>query len=118
LSGNCATTGKTARRSPRIEKHRRISGSGDTSACAAEIDIAGRARAMKKRDVKREELRPIYRLGFILIGLMFIAMGALPLLRGKTHYETYWGGAVFGPFAIFVGLLLPVAVFTQRRKWK
>jgi hypothetical protein len=71
---------------------------------------------MKKRDVKPREWRPIHRFGFILIGLMFIAMGTFTLLRGKTHYETYWGGPVFAPFAILIELLSLVGVFTHWRK--
>lgn len=71
---------------------------------------------MKKRDVKPVEWRPIHRFGLILIGLMFIAIGTLSLLRGRTHYETFWGGAVFAPFAIFVGLLALVVVFVRWRK--
>jgi len=72
--------------------------------------------AMKKRGIKPIEWRPIHRFGFSLMGLMFIAMGALALLRGKTHYENYWGGPVFAPFAIFIGLLFLVGVVTHWRK--
>jgi hypothetical protein len=71
---------------------------------------------MKKRDVKPMEWRPIHRFGFTLMGLLFIAMGTLPLLRGKTHYENYWGGPVFAPFAIFIGLLFLIGVFTHWSK--
>jgi hypothetical protein len=71
---------------------------------------------MKKRDVKPREWRPIHRFGLILMGLMSIAVGARTLLRGRTHYETFWGGAVFAPFAIFIGLLVLIAVFVRWRK--
>jgi hypothetical protein len=59
---------------------------------------------------------PIHRFGFTLRGLLFMAMGALPLLGGRTHYENYLGGPVFAPFAIFIGLLFLVGVFTHWRK--
>jgi hypothetical protein len=71
---------------------------------------------MKKSHVKPMEWRPIHRFGFSLMGLMFIAMGERSLLRGRTHYENYWGGAVFAPFAIFIGLLMLIAVFIRWRK--
>jgi hypothetical protein len=47
---------------------------------------------------------------------MFIAMGTVPLLRGKTHYENYGGGPIFAPWAIFIGLLFLVGVFRPGRK--
>jgi hypothetical protein len=47
---------------------------------------------------------------------MFIAMGTLPWLRGKTHYENYWGGPFFAPLAILIGLLFLLGVFTHWRK--
>jgi hypothetical protein len=63
--------------------------------CGKAVDRAKRivrgATAMKKRDVKPMEWRPIHRFGFSLMGLMFIAMGTFTLLRRKTHYENYWG---------------------------
>ena len=59
-SGNCATTGKIARRSPRAEKHRRISGSGsdrvfpDTLNSDGEEDLRG-TEALEKGDARRDE---------------------------------------------------------------
>jgi|HubBroStandDraft_4_1064222.scaffolds.fasta_scaffold2554253_1 hypothetical protein len=71
---------------------------------------------MKKHEVKPMEWRPINRLGFMLIGLMLIAVGTRTLLRGMTHYETFWGSAVSAPFAIFIGLLVLVVAFVRWRK--
>jgi hypothetical protein len=74
---------------------------------------------MKKRYLKPVELRrPIdwFALGFV--GLLFIATGTFALLKGETHYANYWGAPVFAPFAIVIGLLSLIAVFTQWRKWK
>jgi hypothetical protein len=59
---------------------------------------------VKKRDVNTS------------MGLMFIAMGTPPWLRGKTHYENYWGGPFFAPLAILIGLLFLLGVFTHWRK--
>jgi hypothetical protein len=71
---------------------------------------------MEKRDLQPMEWRSIQRFGCTLMGLLFIAMGTVPLLTGKTHYENYWGGPVFSPFAIFAGLLFLVGVFAHWRK--
>jgi hypothetical protein len=49
-------------------------------------------------------------------GLLFIAMSTFPLLGGKTHCENHWGGPVFAPFAIFLGILFLVGVFTHWKK--
>jgi multisubunit Na+/H+ antiporter MnhB subunit len=74
---------------------------------------------MKKRYFKPIALRrPIDWFGFGFTGLVLIATGTLALLAGETHYANYWGAPVFAPFAIVVGLLILVAVFTQWRKWK
>jgi hypothetical protein len=74
---------------------------------------------MKKRYFQPLALRrPIEWIGFGLVGLVLIATGALALLTGETHYANFWGAPVFAPFAIVIGLLLLIAVFAQRRKWK
>jgi hypothetical protein len=55
-------------------------------------------------------------LGFTALGLLFMAMDALRLLRGGTRNENYRGGPAFAPFAIFIGLLFLAGVFTHWRK--
>ena len=44
---------------------------------------------------------------------MVFALGLLTLLRGGLYYFSYWGGAVFAPFAILIGAL---TVFVAYRK--
>jgi len=74
---------------------------------------------MKKRYLDRLELRrPIDWYGFDFAGIVLIATGTFALLTGEIHYGNYWGAPVFAPFAIFIGLLTLIAVFTQWRKWK
>jgi hypothetical protein len=84
------------------------------------MDLATRSAwgdtAMNKLDVKLIAWRTDSSLRLPLMGLMSIAMGTLPLLRGKTHCENYWGSPVFAPFAILIGLLFLVGVFTHSRK--
>jgi hypothetical protein len=88
--------------------------------CGEAIDLATRlawcGTARKKRDVKPSEWAADSSVRFRFDGGMFIVMGALPLLRGKTYYENNWGGPVFAPFAIFIALLFLVGVFTPWRK--
>jgi hypothetical protein len=68
---------------------------------------------MKKRYINPWELRrPIERLRFGFVGLVLFATGALALLTGETHYANYRGASVFAPFAVCIGLLMLIAVFT------
>jgi len=46
---------------------------------------------------------------------MFIGLGSLTLVSGHLHYLNWWGGLVFAPFAIFIGLLAIAASFPPFR---
>lgn len=59
--------------------------------------------------------------GLELGGLSFFAgllifSGIATLLRGKPGYTNYWGGHVFAPLAIVIGLLLLVIVIAKFRR--
>jgi hypothetical protein len=71
--------------------------------------------AMKRWETKLREWKPIHRFTFLFLGLMFIAMGSLSLLSGRSHYRNVFGAAVFVPFVIFVGFLCLLAAL---RLWK
>lgn len=43
-------------------------------------------------------------LGFI--GVMILGWGVLTLLGGKLHYSNVWGGMMFAPYALVVGILV------------
>jgi len=43
---------------------------------------------------------------FLLLGLAAIALGVVPVLRGDLFYENWWGGLVFSPIAIILGLVM------------
>ncbi len=43
------------------------------------------------------------------MGFALICWGVGTLSQGKLHYPNVWGGAVFAPCAIVIGLLLFVA---------
>ncbi|HYL61517.1 MAG TPA: hypothetical protein VE077_02770 [Candidatus Methylomirabilis sp.] len=65
---------------------------------------------MKNSQGPFDALKPIYRLGVVLIGLLFVSIGAVNVLGGRTNYFNAWEQVVFAPFAILVGLLLIVTV--------
>jgi hypothetical protein len=44
--------------------------------------------------------------------------GAATLYRGLLGWHNYWGGFVFAPFAIIVGLLMIAAAFKRPSKRK
>jgi hypothetical protein len=48
--------------------------------------------------------------------LILLAVGSL--FEGKLHYRIYWGGLVFAPFAIVIGLLGLCAVLFRWEKLK
>ena len=65
---------------------------------------------MNKR--KRNALAKIL---VIISAILLILTGAITLVRGRLHYANYWGGAVFAPIAIIIGIfLLILAIF----KWE
>ena len=49
----------------------------------------------------------LYRLVAVVAGLAIIGFGLGPLLRGGDLFSTNWfGGLVFGPLAILLGLIV------------
>jgi hypothetical protein len=57
-----------------------------------------------------EGLKPIYRLGVVMIGLAAISISVLRWLRNGMNCENYWGQVVFAPFGVLIGVLMIVAV--------
>lgn len=45
---------------------------------------------------------------FGFLGLLITADGALTIASHRLHYPSWWGGPVFGPFAVCIGLLAVV----------
>jgi hypothetical protein len=39
-------------------------------------------------------------------GIFLIAYGAVHLMRGELSYENYWGGLVFAPAVILIGIVV------------
>jgi hypothetical protein len=43
-------------------------------------------------------------------------LGLVTLLLGRLHYRNYWGGAVFAPFALLIGVIAIVFAIPIRRR--
>ena len=52
----------------------------------------------------RRHLPTTRRVVYATMGVVLIAQGATALLRGSVSYPNYWGGKVFPPLAIVLGL--------------
>ena len=52
----------------------------------------------------RRHLPTTRRVVYVTMGVVLIAEGATALLRGSVSYPNYWGGKVFPPLAIVLGL--------------
>ena len=60
--------------------------------------------------------RKIY--GPVLVGGMgayLILRGAVAVVQGDLEWRNYWGGFVYAPFAIMIGLLLVLLLFKRDR---
>jgi hypothetical protein len=53
---------------------------------------------------------------FVLLALCIIFLGIGALLKGDLVYRNYWGGAVFAPMAIAIGLFILYVVLFRWRK--
>jgi hypothetical protein len=53
----------------------------------------------------------------IFVACLLILFGIAALLKGDLGYRNYWGGLVFAPFAIAIGIFLLSAVFFRWRKF-
>lgn len=58
------------------------------------------------------------RCGLLGAGLFLVIRGMLALLGGRASSQNYWGGLVFAPFGMVLGLLLAIiAVFRWGRSF-
>jgi hypothetical protein len=55
------------------------------------------------------------RVALAFMGVLVMGFGAVTLLSGKLHYQNYWHGPVFAPFALFVGMLIIVVAIKGKR---
>ncbi len=55
------------------------------------------------------------RVGLLVGAVSLILSGVATLQNEHLHYPNYWGGSVFAPFAIVLGVALLVVVVVRRR---
>jgi hypothetical protein len=54
---------------------------------------------------------PLNRTVFVVLGLMIVGFGLASLQHVGLMYHNWWKGAVFGPFAIIIGIVFIVLMF-------
>ncbi len=57
--------------------------------------------------------KPVLRVVSVLLGLLLILQGISWIVRGNLNYLHYWGGIVFAPLAVLVGLIFVYLVIFQ-----
>lgn len=58
----------------------------------------------------------LYRLVFVILSLVLVLTGIMYMAKGLIGWSNYWGGLVYSPFAVLVGLLLLyVGIFRWER---
>ena len=60
-------------------------------------------------------MKPAYRHGLAIVGLMIMFGGVLKILNGNPHYMNYRGVLTFAPFSIIIGSLLILMAFRLRK---
>jgi hypothetical protein len=55
---------------------------------------------------RRSKPQQDHRIAFAFISLFLIVFGLGILLNHRIEYANYWGGMVFAPFAILIGVTL------------
>jgi hypothetical protein len=55
-------------------------------------------------------------LSYVVLLLVLLGLVARPLGKGALFYQNYWGGAVFVPFVLLVGVILVLAVALMRNR--
>jgi hypothetical protein len=54
---------------------------------------------------------PLNRTVFVILGLMVVGFGIASLQHVGLMYHNWWKGAVFGPFAIVIGIVFIALMF-------
>ena len=79
--------------------------------CGSTPYLSASIFAMKKAP----ETRISTRIAFLLIGIGLLLAGVGSIMHGGLGYRNAWGGVVFAPFAIFIGLGLLFVAFSPSR---
>ena len=71
----------------------------------------------KKRTTSPQRSKLKELLTYIVLLLVMIGLVARPLAKGAMFYQSYWGGAVFVPFVLFIAAaFVVIVVITRKRK--
>jgi uncharacterized membrane protein HdeD (DUF308 family) len=62
--------------------------------------------------------KPIYRLLFVIFGIMFLAFGLAALKTTLLSYRNSWGDLVFGAFVIIFGLVFIIGALYKPNIFK
>ena len=55
------------------------------------------------------------RIAFVFLGVLLLCFGVGNLAAGKLQYGNWWGGTVFAPFAVALGVLFIVVAVVPRK---
>ena len=61
---------------------------------------------MRRPQIESKKLRPAYRIGLGIVGLMMALGGVLNAVLGTLVYTNYRGLLAFAPFSIVIGSLV------------
>jgi hypothetical protein len=65
-----------------------------------------------KTQVTISHLKKNHRIGLAFVGALVLCFGLGSLSRGGLLYANWWGGVVFAPFAVILGLIaLGIAIY-------
>jgi nucleoside permease NupC len=77
------------------------------------------ANRSKRAAEHNKASQQVWRKGALLmgfVGLLIFILGFVTLLLGQLHYKNYWGGAVFAPFALLIGVIAVAFAIRVRRR--
>jgi len=67
--------------------------------------------------LKTKAKKLFIRSGLIFVALIIIGAGLVPLvLKGDLFYSNWWGGLVFAPLAVLIGIFFLYLVFFKYEK--
>jgi len=77
------------------------------------------ANRSKRAAEHNKASQQVWRKGALLMGFVgfwIFILGFVTLLLGQLHYKNYWGGAVFAPFALLIGVIAVAFAIRVRRR--
>ena len=67
--------------------------------------------------LKKKSKKLFIRSGLVLVALVIIGTGLIPLIfKGNLFYSNWWGGLVFAPLAVLIGIFFLYIVLFKYEK--